>query len=83
MSSRYKVILPLLLVLLTSTASSHAEAGGQTPQIHSVRHFPVIVRNENIAIGLCRIHFDTGKTLEVSCNNGSSLPKQTQTRARL
>ncbi|HPQ95429.1 MAG: hypothetical protein KDI44_03630 [Thiothrix sp.] len=83
MSSKYKIVLPMFFVLLTSTASSRAETGDNDPQVHSVRHFPVIVRNETIAAGLCKIHFDNGKTLEVRCNNQPGRPGPGQTRATL
>ena len=56
------------LLLITATAS-FANNTGQTGDAaeHSVRNFPVIVKNEIVANGVCKLHFEDGHTREVTC----------------
>lgn len=49
--------------------ADHKTPVAQTDMGSINQPFPVILQNEVIASGLCRLHLDNGTKLEVSCSN--------------
>jgi hypothetical protein len=53
----------------TTTDTDYEKPVVQTTQVSPQRPFPVIIQNEVISAGLCRLHMDDGTVLEVSCTH--------------
>jgi len=61
------LILVTLSVSLSSADIKDAVINNGAPEYTSVRNLPVIIENEALSNGRCRLHLDTGIKLDVSC----------------
>lgn len=61
---KFIVTLTLSLTVFAAVASSDQLASAPT----SGKNLQVIVQNETVAPGLCRLHFEDTSTKDVACN---------------
>ncbi len=69
-----KVIIILSSVALFFLSASFADIkdvvfDSSTAEVTSVRNLPVIMENEVLSNGRCRLHLDTGVKIDVSCEH--------------
>lgn len=70
MKSIFAVSFVVLLFLSASFANFKEIADeGATSEFTSVRNLPVILKNEVLSNDRCRLHLDTGATVDVSCKH--------------
>lgn len=62
--SKLAIIVALSLSFFAAVAGADRLA---TEESATIRNMPVIVKNEAVAPGLCRLHFDDATSREVTC----------------
>lgn len=66
--SKYIALSITVLALLSANISAQEKTSGNTAT-KSKQHFPVIIQNEVISAGVCRLHYSDGTFREVSCKS--------------
>lgn len=61
------IILAAILAITTTTCFAEGTNATNNPT-SSTRHFPVILDNQVIANGVCRLYFDDGTSQDVACD---------------
>lgn len=64
--SKYIALSITVLTLLAGNTHAQEIVSGNTVT-KSKQHFPVIIQNEVISAGVCRLHYSDGTFREVSC----------------
>lgn len=63
-----KYTLAATLLIASTVGFANDSSNTEMAALDSVRNFPVIVKNEVLASGVCKLHFEDGRTKQVSCN---------------
>ena len=73
----FRYILPAVFALATSVSFANSQAPSASEiKYSSVRNLPVIVKTEVVAQGKCRLHYENGTTMVISCNTqGKKIPE--------
>ena len=73
----FKYTLAFAVALAASASFANTTAPTEkTAELNSVRNLPVIILSEIIAEGKCRLHFEGGSTLDISCDTtNKEIPK--------
>ena len=71
----YKLIIAAALVAISTVSVANTAATDKNTGITSTRNLPVIIDNQMVAQGTCRLSFENGTSLEVPCNTDNKAPE--------